>query len=325
MEPTQEKKGSYEKPGMDPARDAMIAYAHLMRAEEHRLAGAFGKVERHKRRAKWYARRAIDACDLAFGTDSPARKIARLLGPERAALGLGIPNIGWTCYMGTALQCLFVTTFAVSAKYAALRDSYNDLKAACSEPAQSEDTMTDLATNVYHDVRDAFSAMGGYAGELRQQMALTEKLDKATGTAMLDRNGDVRRLSNKVDIVDFLTSLLACGCDEAECQYGIRHSFDPRIEKTEETDPPLKEGAPLLCIVWGESDEAPPSITVGGANYDLVAMAVDFNGHNTAYAKRRGIWAVYDDVKEVRALGEHDSAKLKFALKYARVYFYQKL
>ena len=305
---------------MDPARDAMNAYAHLMRAEEHRLAGAFGKAERHKRRAKWFARRAIKARDLAFG--SATDSCARHLGPERAEtpiVGLGIPNIGRTCYMGTALQCLFVTPFEVSAKYVALRDAYNELKAACSGETEQED-VKELAIGVYYAVRDAFRGMGGDAGRLEQKMAPKERRD-ATGDVMRDRNGDVRLLRNPIDFVEFLTPLLACGCDEAECPYEMLFSFDFQIEKTQ---PPPKVGAPLLCIVWGESNEAPPSIAVGGANYDLVAMAVHSKEHHTAYTKRRGKWAVYDDVKEVRALGESDGAKLKEALKYASVYFYQK-
>ena len=305
---------------MDPARDARIAYAHLMRAEEHRLAGAFGKAERHKRRAKWYARRAIK--DLAFGTDSPARKLARLDGPERAPIvGLGIPDIGWTCYMGTALQCLFVTAFEVSEKYDELRVAYNELKAACSgETAQGD--VKELAMEVYHAVRDAFRRMGGVAGELEEGMALKERLNGITGSAIVDSNGDARLLSNKIMVAEFLKSLLACGCDDAECPYELLHSYD----EIENTEPAPNVGAPLLCISWGVYRKAPERITVGGANYELVAMAVHTRNHHIAYTKRFGKWAVYDDVREVRALGEakSDSGKLEHAKKSAEVYFYQK-
>jgi hypothetical protein len=292
---------------MDPARDARIAYAHLMRAKEHRRAGAFGKAERHQRRAEWYARR------VAFGsaTEPP-------VGPERAEtaaetpiVGLGIPNIGRTCYMGTALQCLFVTTFEVSAKYAELRDAYNELKAACSGETAQEDTY-ELATNVYYAVRDAFRSMGGVARDLEEEMALKE----------IDINGDIRRLSNKIEVGAFLKSLLACGCDDAECPYEMLYSYDKEIENTE---PAPNVGASVLCISWGAYHEAPERITVGGANYELVAMAVHTRNHHIAYTKRFGKWAVYDDV-EVRALGEakSDSGKLEHAKKSAEVYFYQK-
>ena len=177
--------------------------------------------------------------------------------------------------------------------------------------------------NVYHEVRDAFHSMGGVAGELEGGMALKQRINGITGSAIVDSNGDARLLSNKIEVAEFLKSLLACGCDDAECPYGLLYSYDEQIEKTE---PAPNVGAPLLCIVWGVYLQAPERITVGGANYDLVAMAVKHTRH-IAYTKRLENWAVYDDVREVRVLGEDksDSQKLEYAFKNAAVYFYQKV
>ena len=161
------------EPPARPARDAVLAYKHLVRAEEH---SDVGKRERHEARAKWYARRALraigEANDAAFGarTKQTARrstgkdpktaqaesgpvepavlgacevKVGRLLGFAAPARVLGstrggIPNLGETGYLSAALQCLFVTRFASTG---AIGNAYEKIKAECDQGTATKETV----------------------------------------------------------------------------------------------------------------------------------------------------------------------------------------
>jgi ubiquitin C-terminal hydrolase len=146
------------EPPARPGRNAAIAYKHLERAQEHAGYGDDDKRQRHERRAKRFARRAlreigvanaaafgaapqaatkepvVGACELRVGRLLGFSDPARVLGSTRG----GIPNLGDTSYLSAALQCLFVTSF--SSRATDLDSAYSKLKAECDQGAAATET-----------------------------------------------------------------------------------------------------------------------------------------------------------------------------------------
>ena len=142
------------EPPARPARDAVLAYKHLERAEEHI---SVEKKARHEARAKWYARRALraigEANAAAFGAltkqTAPKSTGGRGMQVPRDPCHVqisrmifargGIPDIGNWSSTGSILQCLFVTTYSA---VGALSAPYNALKLQCAQGAATEGTTT---------------------------------------------------------------------------------------------------------------------------------------------------------------------------------------
>lgn len=319
---------------LSPTRDAKVAFAHLVRAEEYRRAGNFGKVARHQSRAGWLASRAARGI-VAFGTDSCAMQIARLLGAkDPTAPIVGIPNLGLTSYLSAALQCLFVTAFEVDKELGELRGAYAELKSASSGGAVPEATV-----RIFHDaLRAVFknaSFFDGKAAKIAGEMEIKERRRK--------KGGGYEQRSNSVDILDFLPPLLLCskGCTESECPYqwlefhvAYEVSTAKLISEIEASIETSQSGFPrVLCACWLRYapsaaaptpwEAAPELIRVKGTRYELAAILKheEKDDRYTAYTKRAGEWSRYDD-SEVRTLDASDE-ELRTARIAGPVYFYQ--
>ena len=165
------------EPPARPARDAVLAYKHLERAEEH---SDVQKKAQHEARAKWYARRALskigEANEAAFGarTKQTVRKIkgGRAMPRDPCHVQIsrmlfargGIPDIGNWSGTGSILQCLFVTTYSAAG---ALREPYNALKLQCAQGNATKETtaafhralMFDLETPLNSEDKHLYDAM----------------------------------------------------------------------------------------------------------------------------------------------------------------------
>ena len=293
-------------------RDAKVAFAHLVRAEAHRRAGNFGKVAQHQNRAGWLASRAARGI-VAFGTDSCAEQIARLLGAkDPAAPNRGIRSLGWTCYMSASLQCLFVTQFEIDKKHPELRVAYNELKAAWSGETDPD---KDTVGRFHSALRAVFSIRrGGLAGA----MEIKER----------GKGEDKKRRSAAIDLGEFMGALFECaeGCAEGECPFislTVINGMEELAENLGDSIPTVMCANVAREAGDGSKISAPLSLNVKGTQYDLVAVAqFDFaKKHNVAYTKRGGKWGFYDDDNDVRMATE---GELEQALRNSIAYVYQK-
>ena len=329
-----------------PTRDAKIAYQHLRRADEHRRARNSEKQEKQESRAKQYARRALRAIwsanEAAFGAQTAQKSTGGRVDPDleahreatrrwnqaqaqRARRGIprGIPNLGGTSYLSTALQCLFVTPFEVAEQYADLRRAYAALKI---DP--------DLET-VESFLRASHEAFRTSAPQLARAMT----------------NGIT--WSGSVDIAEFLHALLACaeGCADSavECPFEYRLAGSPGatmlhlgraiVPSLNATwgDASLEREPAVLCISVEHTDrvdavEAQGTLSLAAfthfpsQDYDLVAVAASYEPeepderrHYVACTKLGDVWSNYDGAIVSRAGG----LMLASRVHAARVLFYR--
>ena len=175
------------EPPARPARDAVLAYKHLERAEEH---SDVQKKAQHEARAKWYARRALrkigDANAAAFGarTKQTVRKITggRAMPRDPCHVQIsrmlfyrgGIPDIGNWSGTGSILQCLFVTTYSTAG---ALREPYNALKLQCAQGTATKETTTAFHRALMLDLKALKDLSNAEATQLYGAMKKRKLLD----------------------------------------------------------------------------------------------------------------------------------------------------